>query len=488
MEHRTSRYSFALACICLVLFLAGRPLAAAEKLLFDFKDGADLKAWSQFLPDNLKVPGAKEPPVKIELSGENAASGKRCLKLTFSGGKYPTVTTHSPLEDWTVYNSFKADVTASRMCLVAFRVVREDDKEHRGWVKLALLHQGRNAVVDVAPTLKGPTQFEILMYTPHAGETLYVDNIRLSTEVPTVATPYHGEHVRPGDDKPFYPKLGKLPVLGLDLQVANTAELAKRMADQWIRPVDKTVEQVEAEFTSLYQRLREKYPRAVLAIFRNGQKGYDPAVPEREYAGWECTGISAHGPNAVLLETLTSLAGAERMEVTHRGRPAMMRVDFSSIPKGSRILAARLLLVRQGQLPRDWDSRRNFFVAEACNRPWKEAEVNTFEFAKDRFWKETHGSSWDGNDPDFLPMFIAYGSSQGTANVWDFMQAVRCWTDGTHPNHGFTLYNADYTMVDYLWVHSRWAKEVRQRPALMVIYEPKSQTETDRISEQRKRK
>ncbi len=93
MEHRTSRYRFALACICLVLFLAGRPLAADEKMLSDFKDGADLKAWSQFLPDNLKVPGAKEPPVKIELSGENTASGKRCLKLTFSGGKYPTVGT-----------------------------------------------------------------------------------------------------------------------------------------------------------------------------------------------------------------------------------------------------------------------------------------------------------------------------------------------------------------------------------------------------------
>ena len=49
----------AFACICLVLFLAGRPLAAAEKLLFDFKDGAALKASSQFLPDNLKVPAPR---------------------------------------------------------------------------------------------------------------------------------------------------------------------------------------------------------------------------------------------------------------------------------------------------------------------------------------------------------------------------------------------------------------------------------------------
>jgi hypothetical protein len=126
--------------------------AAAEKLLFDFQGAADLKAWSQFLPDSPQVPGAKEPPVKIELSGENAAAGKRCLKLAYSGGKYPTVATHSPLDDWTAYQCFKADVTASRTCLVAFRVVREDDKEHRGWVKLALLHQDRNEVVDVAPT------------------------------------------------------------------------------------------------------------------------------------------------------------------------------------------------------------------------------------------------------------------------------------------------------------------------------------------------
>jgi hypothetical protein len=482
MEHRTSRYSFALACICLVPFLAGRPLAAAEKLLFDFKDGADLKVWSQSLPDNLKVPGANEPPVKIELSGENAASGKRCLKLTFSGGKYPAVATHSPLEDWTVYNSFKADVTTSRTCLVAFRVVRADDKEHRGWVRLALVHQGRNAVVDVAPTprgldngrpLKGPTQFEIIMYAPHEGEAIFVDNIRVSTEVPDRATPPHGEHVRPGDNVRFYPRLGKIPVLGLDIEVANAAELVKRMTDPWVPPQDKTVKQVEAEFSALYDRLKKEHPRAVMAIFRNGQRGFDPGAPEKEYGDWRSTGISAHGPNAVLLESLHSIAGAEQMEVTFRGRPAMMRVDFSSIPQGSQVLAARLLLVRSSPLAKEWNARRHPFVAEFCNRPWKETEVNTFEYAKDRFWKETHGSNWDSDDPDFLPIFAAYGPSQGTTNVWDFTEAVKWWTGGKHPNYGFTLYNGDYTAVDYLWVHSRWVKDVSRRPAMMVIYEPK---------------
>jgi hypothetical protein len=244
------------SAFCLLPTLAAN-LASGERVLFDFEDDADLNAWSQFLPDNPKITGAKEPPVKIEISGESVTSGKKCLKVTFAGGKFPAIATRSPLEDWTAYQCFRADVTASRTCLAAFRVVGLEDKEHRGWVKLALLRKGRNAVVDVAPALKGPTQFEILMYAPHAGETLYVDNIRLSSEATTAATPYHGEHVRPGDDKPFYPKLGKLPVLGLDIQVANSAELAKRMADQWIRPVDKTVEQVEAEFTSLYERLRK---------------------------------------------------------------------------------------------------------------------------------------------------------------------------------------------------------------------------------------
>ncbi len=463
----------ALASSCLVLCAAGRAAAAEEQGLFDFKDGAKEKAWTQYLPEDPKIPGAKEPEVKIEFAKDSQASDRPCLKITYAGGKYPAVATPAPLKDWTPYKQFQAGVTASRTCVVAFRAVRLDDKEHRGWVKLALLHKGHNVVTDLAPTLKGPTQFEILMYAPHKGETLMVDDIRVSSDAPLKATPYLGEHVAPGDNLRFYPKLEKIPVLGLDAPVANCAELAKRMADKWVRPEDKPIEGVEADLLALYKRLKKDHPRAVLATFRNGQKGYVPTAPEKEYAGWDCTGTSAHGPNAVHLEALRSLAGADRMEVTFRGRPAMMRVDFSSIPNGSDILAARLVLVRAGQLAKDWDSRRPYFVAEFCNRPWKEAEVNTFEYAKDRFWKELHGASWDGDDPDFLPMFIAHGPSQGTTNVWDFTQAVKWWTDGKHPNHGFTLYNAVRSNVDYLWVHSCRAKEVRLRPAMVAIYEPK---------------
>src|SRR6516165_10278758 len=91
--------------------------AAPDKVIFDFEDAADLKAWS-----NLELPDAKqkEPPVKIELSTENATSGKHSLKLTFAGGRWPTVTTTQVPGDWLPYQTFEADVTASRPCVVGF--------------------------------------------------------------------------------------------------------------------------------------------------------------------------------------------------------------------------------------------------------------------------------------------------------------------------------------------------------------------------------
>jgi hypothetical protein len=478
----------AMVSCCLVLCCAGGPAAAEEKVLFDFKDDATLKAWAQFLPDNPKVVGAKEPPVTIALARD---MDRPCLKLTYSGGRFPPVATRSPLDAWASYKTFRAEVTAGRTCLVAFRVVRLDDERHHGWVKIALLQKGRNVVIDQAPAVggrenslggggqpfKGPvvTQFEVLMYAPHDGESLLVHEVRLSTEAPQTATPYHGEHLRMGDAVRLFPKPEKIRVLGLEAPVASAAEFGKQMTEKWVPPEDKSVEQVEADFQALYQRLQKDHPRAVMAIFRNGQKGYDPAGPDKAYAGWACTGASAHGPNATQLELVRNLALAETMEVSLRGRPPLLRCDFSSIPRGSDILAARLLLVRSTPLPKDWGSRRPYFVAECCNRPWKETEVNTFEYAKDQFWKELHGMNWDGDDPDFLPLIMSHGPSQQTTSVWDFTLAARWWTDGKHPNHGFTLNNAVYEIAarDPLMVYTSRAKDARLRPALLVVYEPK---------------
>jgi hypothetical protein len=161
----------------------------------------------------------------------------------------------------------------------------------------------------------------------------------------------------------------------------------------------------------------------------------------------------------------------EAHEVFMRHRSPLMRVDLASIPAGAAILAAELVIVRAREPLKEHDpyQRPTTWVAEACNRPWEEYEVNAYEFARDRFWKEV-GGRWYGADPDFLPVFLAHGPGQGKVNVWDFTAAVRFWTAGGHANHGFMLHGDG---KDYLFAWSREAPAVRNRPALLVAYEPR---------------
>jgi len=101
--------------------------AAKETVLFDFEEDNALQAWSMLVPSD---PKEKEPEVRRDLSGEHVTSGKASLKLTFAGGRFPTVTTPAPVADWTGFKAFKADVTASRACVVVFRALHE--KSTRG--------------------------------------------------------------------------------------------------------------------------------------------------------------------------------------------------------------------------------------------------------------------------------------------------------------------------------------------------------------------
>jgi hypothetical protein len=78
--------------------------------------------------------------------------------------------------------------------------------------------------------------------------------------------------------------------------------------------------------------------------------------------------------------------------------------------------------------------------------------------------------AWGGDDPDFWPTFLAYGPGRGKVTDWDFTEAVRFWSDGKHANHGFMLHGDSN---DYMIAHSREAKEVRDRPAVLLVYEPK---------------
>jgi hypothetical protein len=451
----------------------------ADKVLFDFEQPGDLKAWS-----NLESPDgkAKEPPVRIEQSTEHATSGKHSLKLTFAGGSWPTITTTQVLDDWLPYKTLHADVTVSRPCVVGFTALQEKSQRGEGWdalvsrwTKTAFLQAGSNHVTapipqpnDYAISSKWGkvVRFEIFMYAPHDGETIFVDNIRLSAR----------------KDAAPPPKLS-IRVAGIEWFLAGASssgpssaqaviELGKRLKNDWVKPAARTIGQVEDDFRAQFAELKKKHPRAILAVLRDGEKGYDPAQPDRVYAGWKDAYFNSHGPDGNYVDRARNKGKSATHEIFMRHRSPLMRVDLSSIPQGSRVLAARLIVVRateKYQGDHDPEKKPTMWVVEPCNRPWDEYEVNAFEYARGKFWKAVGGMHWH-DDPDFLPIFLAYGPGQGQVNTWDFAEAVRFWTSGKHANHGFMLHGDSH---DYMIAHSREAREIRDRPAVLVIYEPK---------------
>ena len=74
-----------------------------------------------------------------------------------------------------------------------------------------------------------------------------------------------------------YARTGALPkfkVLGTDWEVDDLPDLARRLKDKWAKPKPTTIEQVEDAFRAEFDKLKRDHPRAVLAILREGEKGF----------------------------------------------------------------------------------------------------------------------------------------------------------------------------------------------------------------------
>ena len=482
--------------LCLVavgmLFLAGRAAFAEEHVLFDFEDEGCVRAWSgidvyALREAEAKAAGAKpaapvppEPPVKIEWTSSDATHGKHALKLTFAGGRFPTISATSPLDDWRPFKSFHADVTAGRTCMAIFRAMATTSRYGTSyndgtsrWEFAARLQPGRNSLVVAAPAYadrlwKDVQNVNIYMYQPHAGESITVDNIRLSTEVPKALSPF--------DDTRIAVPPGQYKVLGTNLEVRDVNELAEKLKGEWGKPQDQTVEQVEAGVQAEYAKAKQDHPEAVLAMLREGRKGYDPAHPERPFEGWADAGTPSHGPTGLNMACFANAGKREAIETCFRNRPGFLRVDLSCLPQGAQILSARLIVVRAVDMGDRWQ-KPTMHVAEPCNRPWREYEVNVYEYARDQFWNQYAGMTW-GDDGDFSAVLLAHGPTGGKTSSWYFTHAVKYWTDGQHPNHGFILYGVPN--VDYLNVYSRECQVVRNRPCLAVTYETRTRGTTDR--------
>ena len=459
-----------------------------ETKLFDFEDDADLAGWTQYASDDAKMPGGKEPPVKMELSADGAASGKRALKLTYAGGRLPTVTTaRLPIDDWTHYPTIKADITATRDCVVILRALRaSSDRSNWGsgiWEKACRLYPGKNTVVEV--TFPGGSgleprgkivAFDIAMYEPRDGESISVDNIRLVDSYPEETTAYrYMNPVHAGGSAffyPWFPKPAAFKVLGTDWEVPDSDALVGKFKP-WKPREAKTLEQIEADFRARFEELKKTRPNAVMVTLREGDTGCDPADPKNAYAGWSDAYVGGHdpSPNFIAAQLGKRMGGGDHIEMFLRRRAALMRADISIVPKGAEILAAQLVVVKLPPVKID-GATSVLLYCEPCNRPWVEAEMNGFEYAKGKFWKEIDGMDWGDADPDFPPLFVAVGPAGIGIAAVDFTEALKYWTTGGHPNYGWTIC-ATGQPFEYVHIWSREAKNVKDRPALMIVYEPK---------------
>ncbi|MGE3808817.1 MAG: hypothetical protein AB7K24_29480, partial [Gemmataceae bacterium] len=346
----------AILLVSLFVLMAADPRPSVEKQLFDFENEADLKA---FVPLELEGAKTKEPAPRAELSSEHVSSGKQSLKITFAGGTWPTLISTRVPPVWDEFETFHADVTVTKPCLLGFQVMQEKSRRGGGydgavsrWAKTVLATPGTHHIsaalhpngwsavrrkLEDGKDLGDVVSIEIFVYKPTPGETIWVDNIRLSSKKETTA--------------PAKPKLFK--VAGTDLEVEGVRDLGKKLAPGWKKPASVTREQVEDSFKKQLAELKKKHPGAVLAVFRAGAAGYDPAQPDKVFQGWQDAYWSSHGPDGMTLERTDNRGKSATHEVFMRHRSPLMRVDLSSVPNGAKILAAQLVLVRARPLADD---------------------------------------------------------------------------------------------------------------------------------------
>lgn len=471
-------------------------------VLLDFSDARQGEGWRSVDRDgaagSMPVYGDKSP---VQAAIKPDQSGDKALSLTFEGGRFPAAGKALDGLDLGGYQTFEADVTAGRDCVMILRIMfgtgttmpaTAKAVDLPRWEKAARLRQGVNRVsanfADGSPRSLKAVAFEVSMYNPHKGESISIDNVRLSRTAPSHETPFCTRNpTRPGHLRPYWPLMkAKWAVLGMDQTFDDPNDLGDMFKDKWVKPdpaKQPTVEQVEADFAKAFEAIRKDHPKAVMAVLRQGQAGYDPAGPEKDFAGWEDTFMAGHEPTSTYLGMTGNYSKNDGSEVFLRRRAALVRIDLSSIPKGATIHAARLILVRKGAFNKDGahsPMKPSFFIAEACNRPWVANQENVFEYAKDKFWNEISGMDWDGDardartdksGPDFLPLILAYGPSGLAVSSWDFTHAVRWWTSGKNANNGFCIYSLLPDYMDYMMAWTAEAKQVKNRPALMIVYE-----------------
>src|SRR5262249_8368225 len=137
-----------------------------------------------------------------------------------------------------------------------------------------------------------------------------------------------------------YQRTGTFPhfrVLGTDLEVIDARDLGQRLKDSWAKPKPRTIEEVEGEVKAEFQQIKRTHPKAVIIVLREGDKGYDPASPDKVYTGWKVLHINCHGPDGPNSGREKVSAGPV-VEAFMRHRGALIEANLASLPKNAKVL------------------------------------------------------------------------------------------------------------------------------------------------------
>ena len=303
-------------------------------MLYDFEAKDGLVGW-----ENLVLPGDKErePTVKMEQVPDHATSGKQsletdlCRRELADGDDDESGRCVAPLPDFSrgcvrtaglpgrIHGLSREEPAGGRVgpahqSLDEDSLFAEGGKPHRRRVPQPndyAIHAKWGKVV----------RLEIFMYAPHEGESIYIDKISLSSEKlpPPVETTF--------------------AVAGTDIRLPGKSSAdaviapGKQFKDKWKPPQSQSVAQVEEQMRAEFAELKKTHPRAVLAIFRDGERGFDPADANKVYAGWKDAYFNSHGPDGNYVDRARNGGRSTSYEVFMRHRSPVMRVDLSSIPQ-----------------------------------------------------------------------------------------------------------------------------------------------------------
>ena len=448
-----------LISILLVLLLTGTALA--EDVVFgDFEGETELALWKSGFYDT----ASKETPPTLTLSKENATSGDNSLMIKFNGGFLPMVSlkTLPNVNDWYFYKSLSFDLTAETDTMLGVQVLQEKKAtfDSRVLVKKGLSKLNFTFVPERSGSIDltgGPvTELRFYFYKPKTGAVFYLDNIRLKEKI-------RKKDISNSEDqnKSWYKTL-TFSVLGAKTSApVALPNIKSALSDDFYEKQlgAKTTEEMEKLIRGNYLELKKINPKAVLSIFRNGEKEASSKV----YSGSKTAFLSTHGPDTSM--SLLPMLGEER-ELFMRHRVLLFSFENLNLPENSEILNAYFVLNTNKMTPGG-----SLFIAEAINRAWNENEVTAYTYDKDKFWNNFGGISNSGDDPDCLPLILAYGFRKEKVSAWDFTEAVKYWTNGKNANHGFFFPCLDG--ADYCSVSTNRAKNIKDRPAIYVIYVPK---------------